>query len=131
LIIVDSSAIISVLARESDAVGFEESLAAEPDLAISAANKLEVMMVYGGKYGQAGLEAAQELFDRYSIVVTPVTEALADHAAKAFLKYGKGRHKAALNFGDCMAYALAKSLDAPLLFKGNDFSLTDVRPALA
>ena len=130
MIVVDSSAIVSILARESDAGQFELALEGQSHVTILAANKLEVMMVYGGKYGEAGFTVAQDLLDRYAIKVLPLTEALADLAAQAFIRFGKGRHPAKLNFGDCMAYALAKSLDAPLLYKGGDFALTDVRSAL-
>lgn len=70
-----------------------------------------------------------DLLEQYRIDVVNFTDPLAILAVEAFDRYGKGRHKAGLNFGDCMAYALAKSLDAPLLFKGGDFALTDIRPA--
>jgi ribonuclease VapC len=81
--------------------------------------------------GQDGIELAQELMDSLRIETTPFTQTLADLAVDAFMRYGKGRsHPAKLNFGDCMAYALAKSLNAPLLYKGGDFALTDVKSAI-
>jgi ribonuclease VapC len=74
-------------------------------------------------------DLARDTIDRAGIEVIPVTAAQADLAAQAYRTYGKGRHRAALNFGDCFAYALAKQLDAPLLFKGTDFAETDIRAA--
>lgn len=88
-------------------------------------------MVAVGRYGSVGLDKTKALIARSQITITPFTESLAELAAQAFLKFGKGcGHPAQLNFGDCMAYALAKSLDAPLLYKGDDFAKTDIRSAL-
>ena len=87
-------------------------------------------MVMGGRFGWDGIVELQSLIAANSIEVISWTEELADVAADAFLRFGKGRHSAKLNFGDCMAYALAKSLDAPLLYKGADFARTDIRSAL-
>ncbi len=81
---------------------------------------------------QLGVEAGRQvdaLFRRVGIVVEPVTVDQAHLARQAFLDFGKGRHKAGLNLGDCFAYALAKATGEPLLFKGNDFSLTDIDSA--
>lgn len=85
------------------------------------------MMVAGGRFGADGIGLAQDLIDSCSIEVADWTEALSDIATQAFLRFGKGRHSAGLNFGDCMAYALAKSLDVPLFYKGNDFAKAGVR----
>ncbi len=87
------------------------------------------MVAMGRKDDQARLEA-DDLLEKFGIEIVDWTGQFADLATDAFGKYGKGRHKAALNFGDCMAYALAKSLDAPLLYKGDDFALTDLRSAV-
>ena len=84
----------------------------------------------GGRFGRPGLLVAQDLLDENGIETVDWTNSLADIATEAFMRFGKGRHKASLNFGDCMAYALAKSLDAPLLYKGDDFAKTDIESAL-
>lgn len=102
-------------------------------LLLSAANLLEASVVLSGI--RSTLEVGDEWLDRLlaeqNVVIEPVTAAQAQLARLAFRMYGKGRgHGAALNFGDCFSYALAKSLDAPLLFKSGDFSMTDIRPAL-
>jgi ribonuclease VapC len=84
-------------------------------------------MVVLGRFGRAAIEDLLALFDEMAPEIVPVDAALADAAFAAFTRYGKGIHRAAsLNFGDCVAYALAKSVNALLLFKGNDFSATDV-----
>ena len=88
-------------------------------------------MVLSGRRGQAPVDALDAYLRKAGISVLPFT---ADHALlarQAFLRYGKGRHKAGLNFGDCIAYAAAKLEGMPLLFKGDDFALTDVEAALA
>ena len=77
-----------------------------------------------------GETRAREFFERGKFRIVPFDEAQAEIAKRGFQIYGKGRHRAGLNLGDCFSYALAKSLSEPLLFKGNDFRLTDVIPAL-
>lgn len=86
-------------------------------------------MVASGRLRAAGVERAKNLLIAIPIVVFDWDEMLADEAFSAFSRYGKGQHPAKLNFGDCMSYALAKSLGAPLLFKGDDFAKTDIIPA--
>jgi ribonuclease VapC len=131
LIVIDSSPLIAILKDESDGPDFWQIIAETEQIFLGAANKLEVMMVTIGHLGPEGEEIAQTLLDQSGIQVVPFSEELADIATAAFLQYGRGRdHPAKLNFGDCMAYALAKSLDAPLLFKGDDFSKTDISSAL-
>jgi ribonuclease VapC len=130
LIVVDSSALIAIVNGEDDAGSFRSVLAAAPKSIMGAPTKIELMMVAGGRLGRAGIESAQTLLDSLRIETPDWTEVLSDHAVAAFMRYGKGRHPAKLNFGDCMSYALAKSLDAPLLFKGDDFSKTDIRSAV-
>jgi ribonuclease VapC len=131
LIVIDSSPLIAILKDENEGSNFWNIIASADQVMLGAANKLEVMMVAAGYYGPEGKQIAQELLDRGNIEVIPLSEELADIATEAFLQYGRGRnHPAKLNFGDCMAYALAKTLDSPLLFKGDDFSKTDIRSAL-
>ena len=89
-------------------------------------------MVVAGRTGDAAAwQELDALIKTYSMQTIPHTEALALIAREAFLRFGKGRHPARLNCGDCASYALAKSLNIPLLFKGTDFTRTDIVPALA
>ena len=127
--IVDSSALLAVLYRESDADQFER-LIATSECRMSVANALEVAIVLEGR---GGVEAGQELdafIESTGIELAPVTAQHFAAARRAWRRFGKGRHPAALNFGDCFAYALSDATGEPLLFKGGDFSQTDVRAAL-
>lgn len=123
--VVDTSALIAILLQEEDAQAYADALAATATAALSAASYVELAIVSlsRGVRGRAELEAT--LADA-AIEIVPVTLDQARLAAGAYDRYGKGRHAAALNFGDCFAYALAKSRGEPLLFKGTDFGLTDV-----
>lgn len=96
---------------------------------IAAPTLFETMLVAISKKETVGIHHVNALLDQFGIQIVPFSVELAPIAAEAYRRFGKGRHKAALNFGDCMSYALAKSLDAPLLYKGNDFALTDIRAA--
>lgn len=103
-----------------------QKLSVSGRIGISAANKTELLMVVGSRLGMAGRDKALELLTRYRIVTVPVDDGFAELAAEVFFRYGKGRHPAGLNYGDCFSYALAKRWKVPLLFKGEDFSKTDV-----
>lgn len=94
---------------------------------MSAATYLECAIIAERRFG--GRAALDAWLIRRTIEIHPVDQALAQRAADAFARFGKGRHPAGLNFGDCFSYALAQSLGAPLLFKGNDFARTDLIPA--
>lgn len=126
--VVDTSALLAILLQEEDAQAYADAIAAAAIAALSAASYVELTIVSlsRGVRGRAELEAA--LADA-AIEIVPVTLDQARLAAGAYQRYGKGRHAAALNFGDCFAYALAKSRGEPLLFKGTDFGLTDVSRA--
>ncbi len=128
--IVDSSAILSILYAEADAEIYVDAITNTTQCLMSAANYLETAVVVDT---QRGAEAGRQ-FDvfiaRAAIQIEPVTREQADIARQAYLDFGKGKHPAALNFGDCFAYALARSLHLPLLFKGNDFSMTDIESVL-
>ena len=127
--ILDSSAVLAVLYREPDAEKYEE-LIATSECRMSVANALEVAIVVEGR---GGMEAGQELdafLSSTDIELVPVTAEHLAAARRAWRRFGKGRHPAALNFGDCFAYALADVTGEPLLFKGGDFARTDVRAAL-
>ena len=124
MIVVDSSAIVAIALDEPEADAFSEALAKASRRVMSAATYLECAMVLLVRFG------SRSEFDRWLderlIDIRPVDHALAQLAADAFIRFGKGRHPAGLNFGDCFAYALAQSLGARLLFKGDDFSRTDI-----
>ncbi|MGH9412572.1 MAG: type II toxin-antitoxin system VapC family toxin [Terriglobales bacterium] len=128
--ILDTSAIVAILAQEPGADSYIEAISHAVACRISAANFVELSMVLEGQFGAELLRQSDALLRRISVVIEPVTVAQAHAARQAFHDFGKGRHPAALNFGDCFAYALAKLRSEPLLFKGNDFTQTDVVPAL-
>jgi ribonuclease VapC len=125
-VIVDSSAIIAILMRESDAERFERALDQAPRNAMSTATYVELINVIDRKAGAYLLGNADELLATAMMELVPFTLEQARWARHARLTYGAGRHTANLNFGDCFAYALAKATGEPLLFKGNDFSQTDI-----
>ncbi len=130
MIVIDSSPLIAIIKNEDDADTFRAAIRSADRVILGAPNKLEVMMVATGSYGIEGRDLIDQLVRDAEIEVADWADALVGLATDAFLRFGKGQHKAALNFGDCMAYALAKSLNAPLLFKGDDFSKTDIKSAL-
>ncbi|MCW0001552.1 type II toxin-antitoxin system VapC family toxin [Pararhizobium sp. YC-54] len=125
--IVDTSALVAILYREPEAARFVEHIHDAETTRISVANYVELSMVVESQLGPDGMRQAEAFFRRAGIIVEPVTLEHGELARQAFLDFGKGRHKAGLNFGDCFAYALAKASGEPLLFKGNDFSQTDVQ----
>ena len=127
--IVDTSALVAILYREPEAELFVQIIHDAAVCRISVANHVELAMVVESQLGPDGMRQAEMFFRRAGIVIEPVTLEHGDFARQAFLDFGKGRHKAGLNFGDCFAYALAKASAEPLLFKGNDFGLTDVEVA--
>jgi ribonuclease VapC len=128
--VIDTSALIAILLRESDYVVYREALVNAPRLVLSAANRFEAAMVITMRNGAAGRAELEALLESLDVEIYPVDANLARLAYEAWLRFGKGRHPAALNFGDCFAYALAKQAGEPLLFKGNDFSRTDIEPAV-
>jgi len=129
--VIDTSAIVAILFDEADALALARAIEADPVRRISAATLLEAAIVVETRRGPAGAEKLDQFLKSASVQVAPVTEEQAVIARLAFRVYGKGRHPAALNFGDCFAYALAQSTSEPLLFKGGDFAQTDVKKALA
>ena len=128
--IVDTSALLAILFNESDAETYARAIAQADAPRISAANFVEAAIVIEAqtKNSSSQLDAFMR---RAGIALEPVTEEQAHVARQAYTDFGKGRHSAALNFGDCFAYALAKVTDNPLLFKGKDFSQTDITPAIS
>ena len=128
--ILDTSPLIAILAREPDSELYVGAISRAPRCRISAGNFLELSIVIEGQFGADVLRQCDALFRRIGIVIEPVTIDQAHAARQAFHDFGKGRHPAALNFGDCFAYALAKITREPLLFKGADFKKTDIVSAL-
>ena len=124
--IVDSSAVLAVLYREPDAEHYETALAAAPNCRMSVANVLEASIIVEARGGAAAGHELDAFLDKAGIVLAPVTVEHVEAARHAWRRFGKGNHLAALNFGDCFAYALAKTAGEPLLFKGEDFARTDI-----
>jgi ribonuclease VapC len=127
--ILDTSAIVAILYREPEAADFTQLIYDADMCRISVANYVELSMVIESQLGPAGMRQAEAFFRRAGVLIEPVTVDHGDLARQAFVDFGKGRHKAGLNFGDCFSYALAKATGERLLFKGNDFSQTDIRSA--
>lgn len=129
--IVDTSAILTVAFNESLADRFFDALSAPGSRRISAANLIEAYMVVDRRDDSAAIESVEEAVARFDLIVEPVTREHVAIARDAWNRFGKGSGSVAqLNFGDCFAYALAKERDEPLLFIGNDFTHTDIRPVL-
>jgi len=130
VIVVDSSAIIAIFRQEDDAEDYARSIASDDDPVMSAANLVETSIVLRGLKRVAPKRAERWLDDfikAAGIRIEPVTLDQAQAARAAHLQFGKGTGRgAALNYGDCFAYALAKVMDTSLLCKGNDFALTDI-----
>jgi len=134
--IVDSSALIAIVFDEPDAEAMLNALAEASSLKISAVTWVETHVVVANRTsGTASRDRLQqdrlkEIFAVFDMQIIAVDQDLARDARDAHMIYGRGRHPARLNFGDCFSYALAKRDNEPLLFKGNDFSQTDLVPAL-
>lgn len=125
--VVDTSAIMALLLGEPQAEQIDEVLRSAVDTVISAANHVELMIVVESRVGAAGVLVADELSRRLEIKVEVVSQRVAQLAIDGWRRFGKGRHPAALNFGDCFSYGLAMDRAEPLLFVGSDFSRTDVQ----
>jgi ribonuclease VapC len=124
--IVDTSAIIAILFKEPDAQTFAAAISHAGRCKISAANFLETSIVVEVHAGTNGGRQFDALVQRTGMVIEPVTEEHARLARQAYLDFGKGRHPAGLNFGDCFSYALSRESGEPLLYKGDDFPKTDI-----
>lgn len=127
--ILDTSALVAILYREPEAEAFVQAVHDADACRISVANYVELSMVVESQLGAEGTRQAEAFLRRAGIAIEPVTIEHGELARQAFLDFGKGRHKAGLNFGDCFSYALAKAAGEPLLFKGKDFALTDIEAA--
>ena len=124
--VIDSSAIVAVLLNEENAARLAQAIEAGSQRLLSAANLLEASIVIESRKGEAGGRELDLLIYRAAIEIVAVDQDQAEIARIAWRRFGKGRHPAGLNFGDCFAYALAKSRGLPLLFQGDELSLTDI-----
>ena len=127
--IVDTSAVLAVLFLEPDAERYERAIVDAAQSRMSTANFFEAAMVVESRTGATGGLDLDRLIERGQVRLEPVTPEQAHVARQAWRRFGRGNHPAALSYGDCFAYALAEVTQEPLLFKGNDFMLTDVAVA--
>ena len=128
--VIDTSVIAAILFGEDDADRFADAMAADPIRLLSAGTALECSIVVESDLGEEGGRELDLLMLRVGIEVVPFTADQLAVARRAYRTFGKGRHPAALNYGDCFGYALSITSGEPLLFKGSDFAKTDVRSAL-
>lgn len=128
--VIDTSALAAILLQEPESGHFEHCIAEAPMRLLSAVNRVELSCVIESRKGAAGRAAVDMLLREAAIETVGATPHHAEIAIEAYRRFGKGRHRAGLNIGDCFAYALAKAVDDVLLFKGEDFVHTDIRPAL-
>ena len=124
--IVDSSAVVAVLLRQPGHEVMLERIAQEPRAGIGAPTLAETGIVLAARLGIAGRTVLARFLQESGLVVIPFGEEHWSVAVDAYLRFGKGRHPAALNFGDCLAYAMARLADEPLLCLGDDFAKTDL-----
>ena len=129
--VLDTSAILAILLGDADGPIFAEAIGSASARLLSAASLVEASIVLETRKGDAGGRELDLLIYRSEIEIVPVGKEQAELARAAWRKFGKGRHPAALNYGDCFPYALAKITESPLLYKGDDFALTDVVSALS
>ena len=125
--VIDTSAIVAILQNEPEQDTFIEAIESADIRLVSAASFLEASIVILTRYGMDGMFYLDLFMAKAGIEISSVDSDQTNIARRAFREFGRGRHPAELNFGDCFSYALAKSLDLPLLFKGSDFSKTDIR----
>jgi ribonuclease VapC len=125
-VVIDTSAMIALLLNEANAVSIAQAIESGSLRLLSAANFLEASIVIESRKGETGGRELDLLLYRAAIEVVAVDQDQAEVARLAWRRFGKGRHPAGLNYGDCFAYALAKTRRLPLLFDGDDFSQTDI-----
>jgi ribonuclease VapC len=130
MIVVDTSALTAILDREPDAALYAESIAETDSPLISAATLLELHIVMLNRHGGRAGQLVDRLIQDAGFQIEDFTAQHLELAREAYARYGKGRNSAGLNYGDCFSYALAKATGLPLLFKGSDFSKTDLVAAL-
>ena len=128
--VVDTSLLLAIFQDEPERRAFNEAIEEAATRKLSVANFVELSMVIESRFGTEGLRDLDHFLDRAEIRLVSVDVEQGKMARRAFSQFGKGRHPAGLNYGDCFAYALASVLGEPLLFKGQDFPQTDITPAL-
>jgi len=124
--VIDTSALLAILQDEPERRGYNEAIEAAGSRRMSVATFVEVSIVVEARFGAAGQRDLDLFIERAGIELVAVNVEQAKLARRAYSRFGRGRHPAGLNYGDCFAYALASELGEPLLFKGEDFSKTDV-----
>lgn len=128
--VIDTSALLAILLDEPERRTFNEAFEAADSRVMSAATFVEISIVIESRFGAEGLRDLDLFLERAGIELVPVDIEHAYLARRAFSRFGKGRHPAGLNYGDCFAYALAMIREEPLLYKGDDFGQTDITPFL-
>ena len=128
-VVMDSSAVIAMIRQERGRERLAAAVERASAVAIGTPTLLECSIVLAGRYGAAGRVSLSHFLEENEAVVIPFDQGHSSVAFDAFMRFGKGRHPARLNYGDCMSYATAVVADAPLLFVGDDFSKTDVAVA--
>ena len=129
--VIDTSALVAILLNEPERRAFNELIEDADSLVLSAASLIETSIVLEARHGAEAVRSLDLLLAKAGVVIEPVDTDQASVARQAFRQFGRGRHPAGLNFGDCFSYALAQVRGEALLFKGNDFSRTDIRVASA
>ena len=124
--VIDSSAVLAIMQGEPEKRSLNERIEADPVRLMSAASHLEIAIVIDDRFGDEGARDLKLFLTEAEVEIVPVTLDQAEIARAAYRKFGRGNHPARLNFGDCLAYALARSAGERLLFKGDDFSKTDI-----
>jgi ribonuclease VapC len=130
-LILDSSAVLAVLFREKNHARVEEALDAADLISIGAPTLFETTMVAVARFGLHGRALVAQFIERWDVTIAPFSAHHASVALEAFVDFGKGRHPARLNLGDCLTYATAQVAEMPLLFTGDDFTHTDIVSALS
>ena len=128
--VIDSSAFAAILFGEPERAAFCHAIVSQQTRLTSAATLLETTMIVLSRKGEPGIDELHAFLDGTRIETTPFEMTQLERAVDAFRRFGRGRHRAALNFGDCFSYALAKATGEPLLFKGDGFSHTDITRAI-
>jgi ribonuclease VapC len=127
--VIDTSALVALLEMEPEAARIAQAIEADPVRLVSAATLVETTIVLEARRGEAATRELDLAIARAGMVIEAVTPEQADVARHAWRRFGRGRHPAGLNYGDCFSYALSSVNGEPLLFKGDDFTQTDVRAA--
>lgn len=127
--VIDTSALVALLDMEPEAARIAQAIEADPVRLVSTVTLMETSIVLESRHGETAARELDLAVARAGVVVEPVTPEQADMARQAWRRFGKGRHPAGLNYGDCFSYALSRATGEALLFKGEDFTQTDVTAA--